>query len=462
MAGFGLSQILRLGANVVVAALLFEEAFAVMAIVNAVIQGLAMFSDIGLGPSVVRNPRGDERNFLNTVWTIQIVRGAVLAIVATVLAWPVAAFYEANDPFAGELRGLLPLAGLATLIAGFNSTKLLTASRHLNLARATIVDLVAQTVGLAAMLIGAWLTKSVYSLVLGSLISALIVCIASHIALPGPSNGFRWDRAAAREIIRLGQWVFLSTALTFLAVQIDRLAFAKLFPLDLVGVYAIAATLARLVPNLIGRLQTSVAFPVLSQIVNESAETFGKQFERVKFATLIVAAYTVAILIACSEPFVDLLYDERYAAAGKYMAILGAGAFFACAEQLYAIAYLAHGRSNVMALTSAAKTIGFIALLFPVSHYWGFTGAIFVVTASEAIKALLSVAFRKSIGAQSLRIDTLLLLLCLASGYGSWWLGHLMADRFALGSGTLLIVQGVLVSLMFAPMAPRAIKALKR
>ena len=46
MAGFGLGQFLRLAANVVLAAILFEEVFALMAIVLAVMMGLAgLFND---------------------------------------------------------------------------------------------------------------------------------------------------------------------------------------------------------------------------------------------------------------------------------------------------------------------------------------------------------------------------------------------------------------------------------
>ena len=78
LAGFGLGQLLRLGANVALAAILFEEVFALMAIVTAVMMGLAMFSDIGLQQNVIQSPRGDEPDFLNTAWTMQVGRGVTI------------------------------------------------------------------------------------------------------------------------------------------------------------------------------------------------------------------------------------------------------------------------------------------------------------------------------------------------------------------------------------------------
>ena len=68
-AGYGASQLIRLGSNLILTRLLFPEAFGLMAVVNSVLAGFAMFSDLGLVPSVVQNRRGDDPRFLATAWT---------------------------------------------------------------------------------------------------------------------------------------------------------------------------------------------------------------------------------------------------------------------------------------------------------------------------------------------------------------------------------------------------------
>ena len=88
LVGFVVAQVLRLGSNILLARLLFAEAFALMAIVATVLQALVMMSDIGLGPNVIQSKRGDDQKFLNTIWTIQVMRGTVLAIISAALAWP--------------------------------------------------------------------------------------------------------------------------------------------------------------------------------------------------------------------------------------------------------------------------------------------------------------------------------------------------------------------------------------
>ena len=88
MGGYGASNALRLVGNVLLARLLFPEAFGLMAMVHVFIQGLWLFTDIGVGPAIVQDPRGDDQVFLDTAWTVQCVRGTLLCLTSFVIAWP--------------------------------------------------------------------------------------------------------------------------------------------------------------------------------------------------------------------------------------------------------------------------------------------------------------------------------------------------------------------------------------
>ena len=73
---------LRFGSNLLVTRLLVPKMFGVMAIAMLVIIGLAMFSDLGLKPSVVHSRRGNDPVFLNTAWVTRILRGMLLWLFA--------------------------------------------------------------------------------------------------------------------------------------------------------------------------------------------------------------------------------------------------------------------------------------------------------------------------------------------------------------------------------------------
>ena len=83
---YAITQGLRLGSNLILTRLLFPEAFGLMALVSVFLVGLAMFSDIGIGPAISHSKRGDEPGFLDTAWTLQVARGVILWLGASALA----------------------------------------------------------------------------------------------------------------------------------------------------------------------------------------------------------------------------------------------------------------------------------------------------------------------------------------------------------------------------------------
>src|SRR2546421_7848298 len=78
IAGHGAGELIRLAKSLVLTRLLFPEAFGMMSLVGVVMYGLQMLSDVGLVQAIIRDKRGDDPDFLNTAWTMQVIRGAVL------------------------------------------------------------------------------------------------------------------------------------------------------------------------------------------------------------------------------------------------------------------------------------------------------------------------------------------------------------------------------------------------
>lgn len=455
VAGFGIGQALRLAANIALAALLFEEAFALMAIVAAVMQGLSMFSDLGLQPSVVQNRRGDEPDFLNTAWTLQVIRGAVLCLTAALLAWPLATLYGANDPMALELRWLIPLVALTALIDGVQSSRMLSAARQMQLGTVTRLELLVQICNAIVMVGLAWLTRSVYALAIAAVLAAGLRTFLSYWMLPNRAHRLMLDPASVREIFSFGKWIFLSTLLSFLALQIDRLVFAGLFPLAEVGVYSIAASLALMVSALIGTLQTKVIFPWYARMLDEGVG-LDEAFRRTRAPVLVVSTYMATLLIVGATSFFELAYDHRYAQAGVFLPILAVGVWFGCLENMYGAAFLATGHSRWVAIGGAVKLVCFGLLLVPLIVWdWGLTGAAVVVVACEMVRAMVNQYLGRQLGLRNLRIESaMLFMLLLASGSGLLVVEHVPLVAIQHPSIRLLIL-GSLVTLLFSPVLVR-------
>ncbi|UWR89032.1 oligosaccharide flippase family protein [Phaeobacter inhibens] len=371
MMGYGGSQALRLAANLVMTRLLFPEAFGLMALVSVVITGLALFSDMGIGPSIAQSKRGDDPDFLDTAWSVQVVRGFALWGLTLLLAWPVSQFYDAP-----ELLWYLPIAGIALVINGFDPIRVETAHRHLLVGRLTALELFSQAIGIGAMVLLAWWTQSVLALVLGSVLQAAAFLLAVHLGLPGRRSQFRWEAKALKELLHFGKWIFLSTAFWFLTSQGDRAILGKFVPLDVLGIYNIGFFLASFPMALGHAVNQRLMIPVYRDKPAHVAPEYRRKQRQLR-AGLSAMILTILLSMAWLGPWlVDLLYDARYAYAGPMVVLIALAMVPAVITMTYDQAALAAGDSRSFFFFTAARAMAQTGLFLAGVILFGLTGGI--------------------------------------------------------------------------------------
>lgn len=366
----GSENLLRLAGNLILTRLLFPEAFGIMALVQVVMTGLKMFSDIGIRMSIIQNERGEDPLFLDTAWTLQIARGVVLSLATWVAAAPMAAFYEAPI-----LAQLLPVAGLSALFQGFSSTKLVSSNRNLVLGRATMINVAARVAGLAVLITLAFWWESVWALVIGSLVTPFLLMVMSHLLLPGHSNRLRFDRSAAHELIRFGKYIFLSTIAGFIVLQADRALLGKFVSLSDLALYNIAIMLATIPRMLQQQLFDRVLVSLYSRRPPGDSEENYRNIARARLIVIGGSILAVSVMAIAGNILIILLYDPRYEAAGPLLVLMAIAALPGLVSGGYATMVVTRGHSGRYALlitTSALVRTG--VLLVGVYHY-GVIGA---------------------------------------------------------------------------------------
>ncbi|MDF3128262.1 oligosaccharide flippase family protein [Kiritimatiellaeota bacterium B1221] len=313
--GYGASQILRLLSNLILARLLFPEAFGLMALVNVFMQGLQMFSDVGIGPSIIQNKRGNDPQFLKTAWTIQVFRGIALWAFCCAAAPLVANFFAESNASAHQLLYILPVTGITAFIGGFTSTSVFTLNRKLDMKRMTLLEIVPQIASLTCMIVWAKFHPSVWALVGGGITFSFVRLFMSHAMSPDHKDGFAWEPEARRELFRFGRWVFLSTVVSFLAGNLDKLLLGKLLTLSELGLYSIAMTLARVAIHTSTRLSSSVIFPLLSRYQDDPPRLVNACL-MARRAVLWLSAAICSGFALFAPLFFESLYDDRYFGAG--------------------------------------------------------------------------------------------------------------------------------------------------
>ncbi|WP_147114331.1 oligosaccharide flippase family protein [Tateyamaria sp. syn59] len=379
--GFGGGQFLRLLSNLILTRLLFPEAFGLMAILSLFLAGMQMFSDIGLSASIVQSKRGNDPVFLNTAWTLQVMRGVLLGLICCVIAGPVAQFYE--EPILYEL-----MFGLAftVFIMEMRSTKIGTASRNIHLGRVTFLDLGCQVVAIAVMVVVAWIWETVWALVIGMMLQQALHAVLSHLVLPGHPNRLQLEKAAFLELFHFGKYLFVSSGLTFIIENGDRMLLSKFFTLANLGFYNIAYFFGSVPLMLMGNLAVRVVYPLYSARPPAESEANRKALSKARFGLtgfLFAIQFGLALL---GVWLIELLYTTEYWAAGPILVVMSVSLMPSLIIRGHAFVLLSAGKSGVFTAYQALRAVLQTALLaLGVIHY-GLIGAL----AAQPLAAIIS------------------------------------------------------------------------
>ena len=394
------NQVLRLGGNLILTRLLFPEAFGLMAIVQGVIVGVALFSDVGIESSVIQNKRGHEMVFVNTAWTLQVIRSIVIWLVLCMIAPLAASLY--SEPM---LSRMIPVVGFASVLGGFASTKLALSSRTLVLKKRVFIEIGSYSCGLLVMILWAWIDHSVWSLVGGGLFGAFTKMASSHLFLEGENNKFAWDRESVKELFNFGQWVLVSSILTFLAGEGNKLLIAAFLGVKLLAFFNLANTMNLVFWQIASQLNSKVMFPAYSELVRERPERLRAVAAKSRLY-LIASGWLIALFfVLWGDHFMWMLYDQRYADSGYMLRMLAMGSLIGVIGNSYNGLLWAKGMVKVSTMILAVQIAVQVLGMIVGHHFFGPKGVVLSVAIGAWILYPLQAYVHAKIGLWEAKLD---------------------------------------------------------
>ncbi len=379
--GYGAALILRLLGNLIMARLLAPDAFGIMAMATTINVLVSLFSDIGLRQAIIQSKNGQNEAFLNTAWTVQIVRGtwiwgACLLIAGGLYFADLAGWVPTDSVYGNSvLPAIIAVGSFSSVILGFHSMKLTIMSRRLELRRITLIELIQMTASYAVAISMGWLTHSVWSFVVNGIVGSIIYTFLSHVWLPGHRDRVAWSEPALKEILRFGRWIFLSSIIGVLAMNGDRLLLGGWLTAASLGLYSIAFGLSSMVDGIAGRIFSNVSLPALGEIARDRPERLSEVYARMRWGADTLYVVMAGFLFATGEKIVMILYDPRYLPAGDMLQLLSFGLLFS----RYALAqnaYMALGKPNYIAAINVVKVISLFVLVPTMFYLFDVRGAV--------------------------------------------------------------------------------------
>ncbi|MBX7539385.1 oligosaccharide flippase family protein [Qipengyuania sphaerica] len=373
---FGLQQVIRLVTNIVLATIVTPSVFGIMLILNTLRTGVEQISDVGIGQNIVFDKMGNRPKFYNTAWTIQIIRGLLL-FGAFLLAAP----FLATAFGGGELGALLPLFAPIFVITGFATPAIFLMQKNHQIRKLVSLELVIALIG-AILAIGfALVSPTAEALVWALLLTSVIAALLGARMMRWRNLRLCLDRIMARRILYFGAWVFVATLLHFAASSFDRLYFAAVIPLSLLGVYGIAKTFADAAFQLAHKISTLIVFPTIADAHHSGAGIAA--ITKPRQIGVLIAGILIGGGLAFSDIAIGLLYDARYQSAAFILPVLLVGVWFSILSVINESVVYGSGKPVLNAGANAAKFAWLLILVPFAFQSYGFAAALAMISLGD-------------------------------------------------------------------------------
>lgn len=373
-----MNNFLRAVSSAVLTRLLVPEVFGIAGLIASVLFTVSLVSDLGFQAFVVRHKDGDSPRFLDTIWTVSLIRSLSLAALVAGASTPIAALM--GKP---ELAPLIAVSSLTLVVEGIASLSLITALRHRMILRLSLLELAVMVVQIVSTAVLAYLWRSYWAILGGLLISGMVKTVFSYVIFPNARRWLALDRGHLRDLWGFARFVTGSSIITMLLMQCDKLVLARVMPLDSFGLYILAGNLSSAPLAFTFAYASRVLYPAYAQLWRDGVEDLRAQLYAKRRLPSLLYTFAAGGLIGSAPLIVGILYDPRYSGATIYLQLLAISPLFALASCAANESLTATGRIQATFQASIAKLL-WLALAGPAGYLLGGTiGLVAVVGLME-------------------------------------------------------------------------------
>ncbi|MFC7156345.1 lipopolysaccharide biosynthesis protein [Halomarina halobia] len=375
----GGNRVLETVMLVVLARLLSPADFGLFGIALVALSALKRFSRLGLDTALIQREEEDVDAYLDTAFTLQILRGLVIAAVAFLSAPLVASFF-------GEPRAtlLLRVVALATLFETLYNPgrvyfeKDLAFHRQFAFSLSGTLPRVAVSIGYAV-----FVEATVWALVAGFVVGngvRMVTSYAIHDYRPWP----RFDRGRAAELVDYGKWILGSSAVSFLYGEGDDVFVGRFIGPGALGAYQLAYQLSNAPATEVAHTISRVAMPAYSKVQGD-AVALREGFHRVlRLSSLISLPVGVGIAVV-APVFVPSFLGDGWEAMIVPMQILAGFGVLRSVRTCTSPLFKAVGRPDYGAKLHALRLGVLVVAIYPLTAAFGLPGTSTAVLLTSAV-----------------------------------------------------------------------------
>ena len=357
---------------IVLARVLLPNDFGLMGIALLTISTLETFSQTGFQHALIQK-KGNIESYLNSAWTVSILRGFIIFGVLYLIAPYAATFFNAS-----EAKSVIQVIGISVLIKAFSNLGVIYFKKDLEFNKqfiyemgGTLADFIV-SVSTALILMNAW------ALVFGLLAGEFSRCCLSYLLHPRRPR-LNFDLGKLKELWGFGKWISGSNIFTFLVTQGDDIFVGKVLGATALGFYQMAYRISNLPATDVTHVISQITFPAYSKLqdnLDHLRKAHFQSLQSISFLSFPIAAGILAI----SPEFVRLFLGEQWnpiIPATQVLAVYGAVRSIGAAN---GVLFYGTGNPRYDALIAGIKFVCLAIIIYPLTKIWGITGTAIATT----------------------------------------------------------------------------------
>lgn len=376
MAGKIGNRFMEFAFGVILARLLVPADFGMIATIAVFTGFVGMFTSGGMGQSLIRAKAADENDF-TAVFTLQLAMGVVVYLLFFFAAPWIARYFD-NPLYTDLLR----VSALSFLLRPFLTMRNSWLNREMKFKNRSIVDVASGLVTGVTGTLMAWAGMGVWSLILSGLFAGLFknIWLARLTPLKLRLN---LDMTTMRKHSAYGFKVVANDFVSHLRSEIKNLILSKLAGPAFLGLFNKAESISRLPNQLVMSSTMEPVFRAMSKVQDDLEQTKDMFYRTI---TLLMA-YTTPIYVLLwwiAEPFVGVVYGEKWVQAGAPMSILATAGIFLNVIFPCGVVLAAQNRLGQEMLAQFVNLLVVIGACY-VGLSWGLEGVAWGIVLSHAL-----------------------------------------------------------------------------
>jgi O-antigen/teichoic acid export membrane protein len=369
---FGAQGAIKLGSSVVMTRMLHPEAIGVITILMAILFVVEMIADMALTVVLIRHEKGDDPRYVNTAWTLRLVR-ALLNSAMVFFGAPFIAHLYVSSALTTPLR----VCSLWFPIAALESMSFPMAIRYKNSRIVVYAELVAISISTIFTIGYTAYARNFWGMVYGTLLNRALMTVMSYWVYPNMRPRLRLDREAARDLLHFSRFTMPSSLLTLALSQFDKIVILRLFDLRLLGLYGVASNIGGQIEALTEKISHLVLYPRCADEFRTNTSSFASACYSSTTKQVASMLLPAAVLGGSARLVVAILYDARYAQTGLILQALMLRAAFLAFASAPLNMLMAAGVYRVFLVGNVYRCAATIVAALTGYYFFGFMGFVY-------------------------------------------------------------------------------------